>query len=97
MKEKIRRFIELSFEFTISSDNIYTEPNVNYITGFNSATEIRFTAGTVEMPTRLEAFKKALEYKAKKAERFEEYLQLQQDLSNYYNALKKVEGNDEVQ
>ncbi len=84
MENKIKRFIELSKEFTVGSKEIYGDTAPIYISGscVNIIHEFQ--------PTRLESFTKEQQEKVEKAERYEEYLALQTDLSDYYNALTKL-------
>ena len=94
MENKIKRFIELSIEFTADSREIYGE------SVFSTASSINMWSGvTISLPTpgyqqppltRLEQFTKAQQDKAEKVERYEEYLALQTDLLDYYNALTKL-------
>ena len=94
MENKIKRFIELSKEFTVDSREIYGESM------FSTASSHDMWAGvTISLPTpgdhkppltKLEQFTKAQQDKAEKAERYEEYLALQTDLLDYYNALTKL-------
>jgi hypothetical protein len=89
MENKIKRFIELSKEFTIESKEIYGKNDSSiYTAGWTSCAtgqEQHFIK-----PTRLEVFTEEQNKKIAKAERYEEYLTLQTDLSNYYNALIKL-------
>lgn len=93
MEEKIKRFVELSVEFTISSDVIYP-------TGYNNNT-FSISAGSgcivtglqstfTKEPTRLERFEKFSADKVEKAKRYEEYLELQKDLAEYYKIVDKL-------
>jgi hypothetical protein len=88
MEEKIKRFIELSKEFTVKSNNIYGDSIATYPS--TSSVYVDFTHESQLQPTKLEQFTKAQRDKVEKAERYEEYLTLQTDLSNFYNALTKL-------
>lgn len=94
MENKIKRFIELSKEFTVKSDEVYSNfnPNAGFATINNGGLyyTIDAQAQNIKLPTRIEQFTKAQQDKVEKAERYEEYLTLQADLSNYYNALTKL-------
>lgn len=89
MEDKIKRFIELSKEFTIDSREIYGKNNDSICFIDSSSFGVRQENNFVE-PTRLDIFIKAEHKKIAKAGRYEEYLKLQTDLSNYYNALTKL-------
>lgn len=93
MENKIKRFIELSKEFTVKSDDVYGNfmPST-YTLGVPNMGGCYVVAQTqsIKAPTILEQFTKAQQDKVEKAERYEEYLTLQTDLSDYYNALTKL-------
>ncbi len=98
MEEKLRRFLELSVEFTIDSDEIYDGfvPEIQctgHIIFGNSNGPYTITAtqsNTTPQPTKLEQFETAQLEKIEKAKRYEEYLTLRTDLLNYYNAKEKL-------
>lgn len=94
MENKIKRFIELSKEFTVDSREIYGESLFSTISSHDMWTGVTValpTHGDHKPPlTRLEQFAKAQQDKIEKVERYEEYITLQKDLSNYYNALTKL-------
>lgn len=94
MENKIKRFIELSREFTVGSKEVYGDsiPNMNILTIGNGGGYYTIDAQTqnIKVPTKLEQFAKEQQDKVEKAERYEEYLTLQTDLSNYYKAVTKL-------
>lgn len=94
MEEKIKRFITLSKEFTIEVGEIFEyQPQYGTLT-FNSSGTLSTsccTSNQVASKTRLEVLKENAEKEVSRAERFEEYLKLQADLSEYYNALEKLQ------
>ncbi len=94
MEEKIKRFVELSKEFTIEIEEIfeYQPQNItmNY-SNFGTLSVNCCTQNQVVSKTRLEVLKENAEKEISRAERFEEYLKLQADLSDYYNALEKLQ------
>lgn len=87
MEEKVKRFIELSKEFTIDSSQIFEFIPQNFTLSYAT----NCCSNQVSRKTRLELLKENLEREASRAERFEEYLKLQADLSEYYNALEKLQ------
>lgn len=97
LNEKLQRYLELSREFTVSSDKVYDGFQTNYSTFYSSGSVIHGISVMYDpkekTPTKLEQFEIAQKEKIEKAKRFEEYLQLQTDLSNYYTALNKIENN----
>lgn len=98
LNTKVQRFLELSKEFTAKSSEVYGDSfyESNYIT-INSnglyTSNIISHGIPVEAPTKLEQFEIAQKEKIEKAKRYEEYLELQTELSNYYTALNKIENN----
>lgn len=93
MEDKIKRFIELSREFTVNRQEIYGEDNTWYGTtscGVSGTIRLAYDSDQPTLTSELEKFIRNQDKKVKKAERFEEYLTLQTDLSNYYNALTKL-------
>jgi hypothetical protein len=100
MEEKIKRFITLSKEFTIDSEDIYKgfqkvsyNPAVYHgrnTINFGTCTESIFVNSLIT-ESKLDQFEFAQLEKINKAKRFEEYLKLQVDLSEYYNALEKLQ------
>ncbi len=100
LNEKLQRFLELSKEFTVGSREVYGDFNQNIGftsigSGFNGTLYMAEAAQTIKKePTKLEQFEIAQKEKIEKAKRFEEYRELQTDLSNYYSALNKIENNN---
>jgi hypothetical protein len=93
MKSKILRFLELSKEFTIDSEEIFTyQPQNNFIISGHGYGTINSQSEQLNSKTRLELLKEKSEKEVSKAERFEEYLQLQTDLLEYYQALNKLKS-----
>lgn len=97
MEDKIQRFIELSKEFTVSSDkvyeNFYPAGNIISISSNNTVSfygSASSQSESIKYPTKLEQFTAAQEEKVAKAKRYEEYLELQSSLSNYYKAAEKL-------
>lgn len=95
LNTKVQRFLELSKEFTVDSNKVYdgfqqqfTSISMSgyYETCCDNRTEQE------KPPTKLEQFEIAQKEKIEKAKRFEEYLHLQTELSNYYTALNKIEN-----
>ena len=94
MEEKVKRFVELSKEFTINAEEIFEyQPqnvNISYST-FGTFSTTTCTSSQVVSKTRLEVLKENAEKEISKAERFEEYLKLQADLLEYYKELEKLQ------
>ena len=94
MKNKVLRFLELSKEFTIDSEEIFEyQPQNNFSIGGHGYITINNQSEQLNSKTRLELLKEKSEKEVSKAERFEEYLELQKDLLEYYQALNKVRNN----
>ena len=100
MENKIKRFIELSREFTKDAEEVYEGFKVDntgdmHINGnFSIGTGNGYitTAQTYSQITdsKAEQFEKSQLEKINKVKRYEEYLELQTSLSEYYNALNKL-------
>lgn len=95
MEHKIKRFIELSKEFTINSNKVYEGFENNVANGFTmsgwtTASLTNCSGNISKQPTKLEQFEKAQLEKIAKAKRYEEYLQLQTDLLEFYTAKEKL-------
>ena len=104
MENKIRRYLELSKEFTVKSHEVYdgfvgtTYSSVNFdvtgVTGSNTynvyPTQSSVTVNTTKLPSKLEQFETAQLEKIAKVKRYEEYLQLQTDLLEYHTAKEKL-------
>lgn len=87
MEEKIKRFVQLSLEFTIRAKEIYP---MDSLQSYTSGTIYLSTDNMTPSPSLLERFTKSQKEKIEKAERYEEYLELQKSLSDYYRALNKL-------
>lgn len=95
MENKIKRFIELSKEFIVNGKEIYKNLSGNPYEGnisinTNSSAMGGCCSTQTVSKTQLETFEENATKMVEKAKRFEEYLTLQTDLSNYYNALTKL-------
>lgn len=101
MENKIKRFIELSKEFTKTAEEVYEgfeafSIGYMHISGTNSFS----ISGTGDISnngsysqiteSKAEQFEKSQLEKINKVKRYEEYLELQTSLSEYYNALNKL-------
>ena len=96
MEQKIKRFIELSKEFTLDSDEIYEgfqEMRNNCLT-FTGASSVTFASynndNLTKYPTKVEQFETEQLEKIAKVKRYEEYLELQSSLLEYYTAKEKL-------
>lgn len=94
MENKIKRFLELSKEFTVKSHEVYEGFQETYgsLTLNSNGYYCTRVIGECppEQPTKLEQFETAQLEKIAKVKRYEEYLQLQTDLLEYYTAKEKL-------
>jgi len=95
MENKIKRFLELSKEFTVKSHEVYegfeeTYGNITINGGICYTSVGCTTTNGYQTPTKLEQFTKSQQEKIEKAQRYEEYLKLQSDLLEYYTAKEKL-------
>ena len=96
MEQKIKRFVELSTEFTVDSDEIYEgfqEVKNNYLTfsgQCSSTTSMYINDNLSKQTTKLEQFETKQLEKISKAKRYDEYLELQSSLLEYYVAKEKL-------
>lgn len=100
MKEilkSVARFVELSREFTIDGDEVYEgfSPLPAYGIYMTSSGSGSSDGGyrlvvNPPSPTKLEQYETALQEKYEKAKRYEEYLELQKNLSEYFKNLEKL-------
>lgn len=95
MENKIRRFLELSKEFTVKSNEVYegfqeTYGNLTINGGICYSSSGYTVSSDQNTPSKLERFTKSQQEKIEKAERYEEYLKLQSDLLEYYTAKEKL-------
>lgn len=101
MKEIIKsvsRFVELSREFTTNADEVYEgfeevrpghfsiSAGTSYISGQVQYSSISFTP----LPSKLEQYEQHIQNKYEKAKRYEEYLELQKTLTEYFNSVDKL-------
>lgn len=104
LNTKVERYIELSIKFQKSAEDLFgKESQSNYIihgetTIYNSCNSATgYTSNnqnsTPPVKSRAEKIREKAETEAKLAEEYEEYIQLQRDLKQYYNALNKIENN----
>lgn len=101
MKEilkSVARFVELSKEFTTGSDEVYEgfkphssgsfsiSAGTSYIVSSDSGYKLQVNP----TPTKLEQYEQSLQKKYEKAKRYEEYLELQKALTEYFNSIEKL-------
>lgn len=101
MERKIKRFIELSKEFTVTSEEVYEgfesipsyfnisysgSQTINIGGDFSNATGYSNT----NQLSKLEQYENLQLKKVNKVKRYEEYLELQTLLSEYYDSLNKL-------
>ena len=96
MEDKIKRYLELSKEFTVKSHEVYDgfSENSGYVTmvSGNSYHILDCRSEEVKQPTKAEQFETAQLEKIAKVKRYEEYLKLQSDLLGYYTEKEKLNG-----
>ncbi len=92
MNKKLKRFLELSLEFTINDSDIYGTINSesNYITYSGSMYVENLFRDPIPESTKLEKLQIICQEKIDKAGRWEEYKILREDLNNYYKAEDKI-------
>lgn len=100
LNEKLQKFVELRKEFTVESSKVYESFNTNSIfTGSTTIvsggcfTSINSLSQTTKEPSKLKQLAIAQKERVEKARRYEEYLELQTSLSNYFPALNRLEKN----
>lgn len=97
VNKKVERYIQLSKQFEKSSKDIFGEEvNNNYVfTGVCNGTFVTAVGYTTQQETvkeksRAEKIREQSEIKAKLAEDYDEYLQLQKELGDYFTSLNKL-------
>lgn len=94
VQEKVKRFVELSVEFSVKEDEVYRDVDVRNKTisfhhGHYHAIDM-VAYGTEPPVTKIEIFESELKSRMEKARRFEEYISLQKDLGAYFESLSKL-------
>ena len=92
VQEKVKRFVELSREFTVEEKEVFGDVKVTnslFMGYMHNSISINHYDLQIQ-PSRLEVFEKQLNEKAEKARRFEEYITLQNDLGAYFRSLDKL-------
>jgi hypothetical protein len=88
LEVKIKRFVELSLEFSVDRTAIY--PNHNFVS-YHTLTDFTVVRDrSDEGTTPLKELVKECAEKVKKAERFEEYLKLQKQFTKYFTAKEEL-------
>ena len=82
IKEKVSKFLELSFKFSKSEYDLFLETNSSHLTNGS----ICFSGHEGSSPPRTERIKKANRELEKLSEEFDEFMPLRNDLNNYFNA-----------
>lgn len=100
VNKKVERYIQLSKQFQKSSNDIFGEELSNYtFTAVSGSAYLATTAttGNIEMrqepvkgKSRAEKIREQSEIKAKLAEDYDEYQQLQKELGDYFTSLNKL-------
>jgi hypothetical protein len=98
LNTKVERYIELSIKFQKSVFDLFGESNdVSYINGntisFNNSTGAFYIGTPITDKSRADKIREKAETEAKLAEEYDEYINLQRDLRQYYAALNKIENN----
>lgn len=94
LNTKVERYIQLSIQFQKSTSDIFKEDLYStmgqYVT-INDCTSYALSSKhEIKFLSRIEKAKQKAEGDIKLAEDYEEYIQLQQDLKQYYSALNKI-------
>ena len=91
IEKQVKRFVELSLEFTVSSDEVYEGFSPGHSGLVFSGNGVCFSGtGYINVTSKLEQYKLKLEEDATRAERYEEFITLQGDLKNYFDSLEKL-------
>src|SRR6187402_487064 len=98
VEKQVKRFVELSLEFSASSEEAYggfsyvygTNISIGYINGNTACISNQYS--TVAQKSKLEQYKDKLGEDASRAERYEEFIALQKNLKNYFDSLEKIIG-----
>jgi len=90
INKKVQRFLELSLKFSKSAYDVFPENS-----GSSGIIYTTLNCGSSECQvktslSRAETIRANAEIEAQKAEEFDEYKTLQQELINYYTALNKL-------
>ena len=102
--KKVSRYLVLSKEFEQDADDLFEERAVDYSSGLINGTGsitiggscssyTGFTSNVTaqEAKTRAEVILEEAKIEASRSDRYDEYKKLQGSLSEYFEALKKVE------
>lgn len=97
INKKVERYIQLSKYFERTSKDIFEEDSSRYpFTGVSGTVyltatgEIQVNQTGVKEKSRAEKIREQSEIKAKIAEDYDEYLQLQKELGDYFTSLNKL-------
>jgi len=94
LNNKVERYIILSKQFQKPSSDIFGKESLQNIsigyTTCEGSISYRVTTEQVKEKSRAEKIRENAEIQAKLAEDYDEYLQLQKDLGNYYSSLNKL-------
>lgn len=92
MDQKIKKFLELSLEFSLSDSDIYENISQTIIY-HNDGVYLSYDnsqSTPPPTPTNFERLKEKVSEKIAKAERWEEFKTLRNDLNQYYTAKQKL-------
>ena len=93
VNKKVERYIQLSKQFNKTSEDIFGKEISNFlITSTSGVTYLSNTKDneTSQEKSRAEKIREQSEIKAKIAEDYDEYLQLQKELGDYFTSLNKL-------
>ena len=97
VNKKVERYIQLSKQFQKSSNDIFGEEGTSRYTftavsgsDYLVATGYTHHQESVKEKSRAEKIREQSEIKAKIAEDYDEYLQLQKELGDYFTSLNKL-------
>lgn len=93
VNKKVERYIQLSKQFNKTSEDIFGKEISNFL--ITSTSGVAYLSTTKDNETsqeksRAEKIREQSEIKAKIAEDYDEYLQLQKELGDYFTSLNKL-------
>ena len=93
VNKKVERYIQLSKQFNKTSEDIFGKEISNFLIASPSGVAYLSTTKDNEASqekSRAEKIREQSEIKAKIAEDYDEYLQLQKELGDYFTSLNKL-------
>lgn len=92
MEKQFKRFLELSLKFTKTKSEVLGEfPMESYSVNFGQISFLSASGGSeIKQKTTADLIREEAEKKAVLAEEYEEYLELQKNLGDYFQATDKL-------